>query len=106
MKVRIFSKGKGWYVSATNYKDKSDKAYMNVHFGNHDEPIPNNVNIETSGFDFTDIDVLEAKFNSFNKKISMTVFKYEPILNGELKQNTNVYRSDVPTTIDEDDVPW
>lgn len=110
MKVRIFNKGKGWYVSATNYKDQNDKAYMNVHFPTN-EPIPNGANIDHSGFDFTDIDVMEAKFGSYNKKVTMTVFKYEPILNGELKQNpvrnqNTLYTSDVPTTIDEEDVPW
>lgn len=113
MKVRIFNKGKGWYVSATNYKDQNDKAYMNVYFGNHDEPIPNNANIDTSGFDFTDIDVIEAKFGAYKGKVTMTVFKYEPFLNAELKQNpvrnfnqNTLYTSDVPTTIDEEDVPW
>ena len=25
MKQRIFNKGKGWYISASNYKDKEDK---------------------------------------------------------------------------------
>lgn len=106
MRLRIFNRGNGWYVSATNYKDNTDKAYMNVYFGNHDEPIPNTVNMQESGFDFTDIDVLEAKFNSYKQKISMTIFKYEPFLNGEVKTNTNVYKNDVPTTIDEEDLPW
>ena len=105
MKVRIFNKGKGWYVSATNYKDKEDKAYMNVHFPTN-EPIPNGANIDQSGFDFTDIDVLEAKFGSYKQKVTMTVFKYEPILNGEVKQNPNIYRNDVPTAIDDEEVPW
>ena len=106
MKLRIFNKGQGWYVSATNYKDNTDKAYMNVHFGNHDEPIPDNVAIENSGFTFTDIDVQEAKFGAYKGKISFTVFRYEPITNAELKGYESVRRNDVPTTIDDEDLPW
>ena len=113
MKVRIFNRGKGWYISCVNWKDKEDKAYINVHFAHKDDPIPNNVNMQNSGYDFTDIDVLEAKFECYEKKPSMTVFKYEPFLNAELKQNpvrnfnqNTLYTSDVPTAIDEEDVPW
>lgn len=106
MKLRIFNRGNGWYVSATNYKDNTDKAYMNVHFTGESEPLPNTANIQASGFDFTDVDVLEAKFNSYKQKISMTIFKYEPFLNGEVKTNTNMYRQDVPTKIDDEDFPW
>lgn len=106
MKVRIFNRNKGWYVPCVNWQDKEDKAYMNVHFPHRDEPIPDNVAMENSGYCFTDIDVLEAKFECYKGKISMTVFKYEPILNGEVKMNTNVYRQDVPTKIDDEDFPW
>jgi len=83
MKVRIFSKGKGWYVSATNYKDKNDKAYMNVKFPMKDEPI---YKTQERGFDYTDIDVLEAKFESKDKKIVMCVFKYEPVFTKPVQQ--------------------
>ena len=105
MKLRIFNRGKGWYVSATNYKDQNDKAYMNIHFAKCGEPI---AKTQEAGFDFTDIDVLEAKFGAYQGKVTMTIFAYEPILNAEVK--TNVYRADIQGTIDnpvtDEDVPW
>lgn len=106
MKLRIFNKGNGWYVSATNYKNNTDKAYMNIHFTDNSDPIPDNVAIENSGFTFTDIDVMEAKFGAYKGKITMTIFRYEPILNGEVKGYESFKRSDVPTTIDDGDFPW
>lgn len=106
MKLRIFNRGQGWYVPCTNYKDNTDKAYMNVRFAHRDDPIPDNVAMETSGYCFTDIDVLEAKFECYQKKVNMTVFKYEPILNGEVKGYESIKRNDVPTTIDDGDFPW
>ena len=29
MKVRIFNRGRGWYVSGSNYQDSEDKAFEN-----------------------------------------------------------------------------
>ncbi|MBR2653989.1 MAG: hypothetical protein IKD59_05470 [Lachnospiraceae bacterium] len=79
MKVRIFSKGQGWYISATNYKDNQDKCYINVHFVQHTEPeyIDNG-----RGFSTLEIDIQEAKFSSYHGKAGLTIFKYE-ILNVE-----------------------
>lgn len=77
MKQRIFNKGRGWYISASNYKNKDDKAYMNVHFAVCDEPayIPSGDN----EFVFIDIDILEQKYEAYQGKINLTVFKYSII---------------------------
>ena len=77
MKQRIFSKGKGWYISASNYKDKDDKAYMNVHFAKCEEP--HYEPTADSEFIFTDIDIQEQKYGAYKGKMTLTVFKYEPI---------------------------
>ena len=83
MKVRIFSKGKGWYISATNYKNREDKAYMSVRFPMKDEPI---YKTQERGFDFTDIDVIEAKFEAKEGKMVMSVFKYMPVYTQPVQQ--------------------
>ena len=76
MKIKIFSKGNGWYISCTNYKDEKDKAYINLFFPQKTDPeyIDNG-----RGFSVKDIDVLEARFTSFNNKVGMTIFKYVEI---------------------------
>lgn len=86
MKLRIFNKGKGWYVSAKNYKDDTDKAYMNVYFTRDcGEP----VYIESDkGYSVIDVDVLEATFTSYKQKIGMTVFKYVPLNNIDLEDTS------------------
>lgn len=85
MKVRIFNRGRGWYVSGSNYKDTEDKAYMNVGFTRGTEPpyVP----AADNPFIFRDIDIEEAKFNSYQKQIGMFVFKYKLIpAEGELTE--------------------
>lgn len=77
MKQRIFNKGKGWYISASNYHDKDDKAYMSVYFPNGTEPQYKPVG--DNEFTFIDIDILEQKYTSYKGKIGLTVFKYEHI---------------------------
>lgn len=74
MKQRIFSKGNGWYISATNYKDKEDKAYMNIYFTQNSEPLYQD---NGRGFSVKTINILEAKFTSYKNKIGLTIFKYE-----------------------------
>lgn len=73
MRIKMFNRGRGWYVSATNYRDENDKAYMNLHFANHTEPsyIDNG-----RGFSVMDIDIQEAKFTSYQGKVGLTIFKY------------------------------
>lgn len=75
MKQRIFNKGKGWYISASNYRDKDDKAYMNVHFAVCAEPAYKAT--PDSEFVFIDIDIKEQKYTSYKGKIGLTVFKYD-----------------------------
>lgn len=73
MKQRIFSKGKGWYISASNYKDPEDKAYMNLFFPSGSEPkyFDNGM-----GFSTKEIDILEQRYTSYKGKIGLTIFKY------------------------------
>lgn len=78
MKQRIFNQGKGWYISASNYKDKNDRAYMNIHFAVCAEPEYKPTNDST--FTFVDIDIQEQKYTSYKGKIGLTIFKYELIL--------------------------
>lgn len=77
MKQRIFNGGNGWYISASNYKDKTDKAYMNVHFAVCEEPEYKPT--DGNPFTFIDIDILEQKYSAYKGKMGLTVFKYELI---------------------------
>lgn len=74
MKMKIFNRGKGWYVPCSNYKDENDKAYLNIFFPKNTSPeyIDNG-----RGFSTKDIDIQEAKFTSYQGKVGMTIFKYE-----------------------------
>lgn len=77
MKIRIFNKGKGWYISASNYKDKTDKAYMNVHFVKGTEPLYDD--FEGKGWLSKDIEILEGVFSSYHSTMGLTIFKYKII---------------------------
>lgn len=97
MKVRVFSKGQGWYVSATNYKDKQDKAYMNLHFSqNHClEPIYED---NGRGFSVQELDIQEAIFTSYKGKIGMTIFKYEQLTDIDLNKETQYQQTSLTGT--------
>lgn len=82
MKIRIFTRGNGWYVTGTNYRDENDKAYCNLFFPKNSEP---NYDLGSQGWDMVDIDVLEAKFTSYKQKIGMTIYKYILIDNKDQK---------------------
>lgn len=108
MKVKIFNSGKGWYVSASNYKDKEDKAYMNLHFAQSLCAEPDYQD-NGRGFSVQDIDIQEAKFTSYKGKIGLTVFKYELLTNIELEDTSKFggSRSGLGSNIVEpDDLPW
>lgn len=80
MKVKIFNSGKGWYISASNYKDRQDKAFMNIHFStNHCEEIPYIDN--GMGYSLKEIDIKEAIFTSYKGKIGLTIFAYDLLEN-------------------------
>lgn len=80
MKQKIFSKGKGWYISANNYKDKEDKCYINLYFPKGTEPMY----IDNGrGFSVKDIDIQEMKFTSYKGKAGVTIFKYSMIEDNE-----------------------
>lgn len=76
MKQKIFSKGKGWYISASNYKDKEDKCYINLYFPKGTEP---QYKDNGRGFSVKDIDIQEMKFGCYKGKAELTIFKYELI---------------------------
>lgn len=110
MKQRIFSRGKGWYIPCSNYRDPNDKAYLNVHFGRENEP----AYVPPVGNDFTflDIDILEAKFTSYQSKANMFVFKYTIIkskdngLQEQDSEHTEYGRSPSNVEISPDDLPF
>lgn len=86
MKQRIFNQGKGWYISASNYRDRDDKAYMNIFFPNT-EPVYTPAG--DNPFTFIDIDIQEQKYSSYKGKIGLTVFKYEIIREDGLTEVDN-----------------
>lgn len=69
--MRLFiSKGKyGFYTTAINYKDKEDKAYINLYFPKNTDPQDN---VEC-------IEPIEWILTSYKGKVGMTIFKYQPI---------------------------
>lgn len=99
MKVKIFNRGKGWYISAKNYKDENDRAYMSVRFVNCPEIVPHN---NEQGYASADIKIEEASFGAYQGKMNMTVFKYTEV---EAKPKNDFRPSDVKTFGDED-FPW
>lgn len=75
MKIRIFNRGLGWYLTANNYKDQEDKAYVNVHFTQQcGEPDfkPNDDNYDTR-----EIEIIEGKHNCYKGKVGLTIFKWK-----------------------------
>ena len=84
MKQKIFNRGKGWYISATNYKDQNDKAYLNLFFPKNTEPFYQD---NGRGFSVKDIDIDQAKFTSYQGKLGMTVFAYTEISTDEFEPN-------------------
>lgn len=76
-KLRIRNKGRGWYVSASNYKNKKDMAYINLFFPSGCEE-PEYHPYAESEYVFMDINC-DAKFTSYEGKIGMTIFSYEKI---------------------------
>lgn len=104
MKLRIFNKGNGWYTTATNYKDKEDKAYVNVKFMRDQEPYYNQP--ADSPFVSTDIFIDEGKLDCYKGKVGLFVFRWSYV-NEDGKPNeedTNVKFGDVQ--IDEKDLPF
>ena len=114
MKQKIFSKGKGWYISANNYKDKEDKCYINLYFPKGTEPMY----IDNGrGFSVKDIDIQEMKYGAYKGKINLTVFKYELIHNDskytemdkfaeEMKPYADKFGATQSIEIDESELPF
>ena len=107
MKQKIFNRGKGWYVFATNYKDENDKAYLNLYFPSGEPEYTEN----ERGYSVIYIDIQEAKFTAYKGKIGLTVFKYEML--SEVKKDEQYAkfggdRSDLHRSagIQDDDLPF
>lgn len=94
MKQRIFNGGNGWYISATNYKDKTDKAYMNVHFAVCEAPVYDPP--KENPFTWVDIDIKEMKYTSWKQKIGLTIFKYDLIEEEKLEKDVVIEESELP----------
>lgn len=113
MKQKIFNQGKGWYISATNYKDREDKAYMNLHFSKNHCFEPEYID-NGRGFSVQDIDIEEAIFTSYKGKIGLTIFKYELLTNISLLNENEPYTSNFggnrdtlgDNIIEPDDLPF
>lgn len=87
MKQRIYNRGNGWYIPAHNYKDSEDNSSLNVGFTRGTEPVYTPP--KENDYTFLDIDIQEAKFNSWHRKVSqMFVFKYTVI--GKREQKNTV----------------
>ena len=104
MKQRIFSKGQGWYISATNYKDQEDKCYINLYFPKQTaEPLYHD---NGRGFSSKDIDIEEAKFTSYKGKAGLTVFSYTVIENTKKDNDPVSSMFGAENKIDPNDLPF
>lgn len=103
MKARIFSKGQGWYISASNYKDQNDKCYINLYFPKNTEPMYMD---NGRGFSMKDIDIQEAKFTSYKGKAGLTVFSYTVIENTDKDNETNHSMFGAENKIGPNDLPF
>lgn len=82
-----------WYVVGTNYKDKDDKAYMDLFFPNNSEPefVPNE-----EGKCSYNINIEEGKYTSFKKKMGLTVFKYSIENDVQPKKDVVIEEEELP----------
>lgn len=104
MKIKLFNRGKGWYISATNYQDKEDKAYVNVHFTQQcGEP---EAQMNDHGYASVDIDVIEARFGAYKEKPNLTIFKYELLTGDDLSKMGGRYSHSADNIIKPDDLPF
>ena len=106
MRVKIFNRGKGWYIICNNYKDENDKAYLDLFFPQKTEPkfVPND-----RGFSVKDIDIIEGKFTSYFKKAGLTVFKYAEIEPNEVyvePEYEDIKKDDNNVVIEESELPF
>lgn len=85
MKLYIKKGQYGWYTSATNYKDKEDKQYVNLFFPKGTEPAD----------EVEYIDPTEWKLTSYKGKVGMTIFKYNTEAFAYEHDSTPVEQSDV-----------
>lgn len=103
MKQKLFNKGTGWYISANNYKNKQDKAYMNVHFSRNHCVEPTYID-NGRGFSVMDVDIQEAMFTSYKGKVGMTIFKFEQL--SDLEFDSSKFGGSIETNIEPEDLPF
>lgn len=90
MKTRMYNKGHGWYIFASNWKDKEDKCYINVFFAKCEEP---------QGDDVT-IDIQEARFGCYQGKAQLSVFKWESVKDESWTNKFGGDRADAAKSVD------
>ena len=106
MKIRMFNRGNGWYIPCSNYKDETDKAYLNVHFTQKcGEPV---ADLNEQGYAQIDVNVIEGKHESYKKQVkSLTVFKYDLLTNADLSNfGGKASQSSQSLDIQPDDLPF
>ena len=103
MKQRIHSKGNGWYIFATNFKDEKDYTFMNLYFPRNTEP---EYRPDDTGKCVKDIDIQEAKMNCYKGKIGMTIFKYEEITEDSSMMGGRNAQSAKSIDIQPEDLPF
>lgn len=103
MKTRVHSKGKGWYIFASNYKDDKDFTYIKVYFPKNTEPmfVP-----DENGKCKVDIDIQEAKFTSYQGKAGITIFKYKEVKEDNSKLGGYASESGQSVNIEQEDLPF
>lgn len=104
MKQLIFNKGKGWYIVGSNYKNKTDVAYMTVYFNRKIQEPQGKVN--EKGVRSAWIEIKEQMYSSYKGKIQLTIFDYietcSPKEAADQKQEQPIY----PDEIDSDALPF
>ena len=94
MKAMIFNQGKGWYITAKNYKDPEDKCYINVYFPQKTDPV---FTPHEKGWANLYVDIQQAKFTSYKNKPELTVFAYEVISKDEpVQPDVKIEEAELP----------
>lgn len=86
MKLYINKGQYGWYTTAKNRNDKEDKAYVNLFFPKNTGPADGT----------EEIDAIEWRLTCYKGKVGMTIFKYEPCVEGGLEKDVKIEPNDLP----------
>ena len=103
MKTRVHSRGKGWYIFASNYKDDKDFTYINVYFPKNTEPM---FVADENGKCKVDIDIQEGKFGCYQGKPQLTIFKYKEVKEDNSNMGGYASESGQSVNIEQEDLPF